>query len=260
MLYQFNKHCEQHSLIPDYQSAYREGYSCETSLLRLINDVLWTFEQGQAMSIAICDLSAAFDTVCHKTLLHVLEERCGVGPRSIKWYDQYLRPRSLKVTVNSAVSCERELTVSVPQGSTAGANIFTAYSATLDDVVPADLLLNGFADDHSIRKEFDPTSMHSVNQTKSLIELTMIKIKEWMNLVRLKMNDPKTKFIIFQSGRKKNVIEWKSINVNGIDIQRSDVVRLLGAWLDSKLSMKEHITKKAKTASLNLQRLKMIRR
>ena len=41
---QFNKHCSECGLFPDYQLAYREGYSCETALVKLMNDLLWTME------------------------------------------------------------------------------------------------------------------------------------------------------------------------------------------------------------------------
>ena len=35
-----NEHCDFHKLLPDYQSAYQNGYSCETTLIRLVNDIL----------------------------------------------------------------------------------------------------------------------------------------------------------------------------------------------------------------------------
>ena len=41
VLAQFNKHCSIHSLIPNYQSAYRANYSCETALTKIVNDILW---------------------------------------------------------------------------------------------------------------------------------------------------------------------------------------------------------------------------
>lgn len=87
----------------------------------------------------------------------------------------------------------------------------------------------------------------------------MIDIKEWMNKVRLKMNDSKTEFIVYASNRAKIPDELKSLNVNGTQIHRSEVVRLLGAWLDKELNMKHHVKTKARAASLNLQRLKKIR-
>ena len=43
MLTQFSRHCEDNQLMPDYQSAYRSNYSCETLLVKLVNDILWDF-------------------------------------------------------------------------------------------------------------------------------------------------------------------------------------------------------------------------
>ena len=47
VLTQFNKHYSTHRLIPDYQSAYRANYSCETALAKIVNDILWAMEQKQ---------------------------------------------------------------------------------------------------------------------------------------------------------------------------------------------------------------------
>ena len=69
---QMNNHCEQHKIIPDYQSAYRANYSCETALVKLVNDVLWCYKNQEAMQIVAIDLSVAFDTVDHDLLLSVL--------------------------------------------------------------------------------------------------------------------------------------------------------------------------------------------
>ena len=41
---QFTRHCDDHHLMPDYQSAYRRYYSCETALVKLVNDLLWNLE------------------------------------------------------------------------------------------------------------------------------------------------------------------------------------------------------------------------
>ena len=44
VLTQFNKHCSTSKLIPDYLSAYRANYSCETALTKIVNDILWAVE------------------------------------------------------------------------------------------------------------------------------------------------------------------------------------------------------------------------
>ena len=43
-LKQFIQHCDDQNLIPDYQSAYRSAYSTETALVKITNDILWSFE------------------------------------------------------------------------------------------------------------------------------------------------------------------------------------------------------------------------
>ena len=63
ILIQFNKHCSTHKLIPDYQSAYRANYSCETALVKIVNDILWAMGHHKVTSLMPIDLSAAFDKV-----------------------------------------------------------------------------------------------------------------------------------------------------------------------------------------------------
>ena len=75
MLKQLIKHCENHKLLPDFQSAYRKNYSTETSLIRLTNDILWSMEKQHLTSLAILDLLAAFHTMDHDILLHILEQK-----------------------------------------------------------------------------------------------------------------------------------------------------------------------------------------
>ena len=63
MLLRFNNHCEMNNLIPDYVSAYRSGYSTETVLLRLTDEILQNMDRQCITSLVAVDLSTAFDTV-----------------------------------------------------------------------------------------------------------------------------------------------------------------------------------------------------
>ena len=60
--------------MPDYQSAYHNGYSCKTAIVKLVNDILWAMENQNITAIMALDLSAAFDTVNHEILLNVLKK------------------------------------------------------------------------------------------------------------------------------------------------------------------------------------------
>ena len=254
MLLQVSKHCEEYQLQPDYQSAYREHYSCKTTILKISNDILWGMEAQSITSLVALDLSAAFNTVDHEILLSILSNKYGIKSKALKWFDQYLRPRSFKVTVNGAYSKEKDLGVSVPQGSCAGANIFNLYCSPLQDVVPDDLQLSGFADHHSVRKAFKTGNTNEEISTISKLESCLLSIKQWMDQARLKMNPSKMEFIYFGNAPQLLKCTIDSINVAGDLILRSDVIRYLGVWLNATLNFKLHVTKKCKVAMINFIR------
>ena len=54
------------------QSAYRHYHSTETALLRVNNDLLRAVDQYLEAVFVLLDLSSAFDTIDHETLLQRL--------------------------------------------------------------------------------------------------------------------------------------------------------------------------------------------
>ena len=74
ILYHGTQYMEEHTILPDYLSAYRTGYSTESVLLRLQNDVLKAMDEQNVTALAALDLSAVFDTVDHQVLVHVLNK------------------------------------------------------------------------------------------------------------------------------------------------------------------------------------------
>ena len=91
----------------------------------------------------------------------------------------------------------RQLICSVPQGSIQGAFLFISYVSTLDEIVK-DLTLNGFADNHSVRKTFRPDKLDHYQElnTIAVIEKSMLDIKARMDAVRLKMNNSKDRIYL----------------------------------------------------------------
>ena len=91
-LMQFDKHCREHHLLPDFQSAYRKAYSTETSLMKMTNDIFWSMERKQVTAVIVLDILAAFDTIDHDLLLDILWKRFGIAETALQWYQSYLRP------------------------------------------------------------------------------------------------------------------------------------------------------------------------
>ena len=101
-----NEHCNLYKLLPDYQSAYHYGYSCETAIIKFVNDLPWTMENQQVTAVMALDLSPAFDTVDHEILLSVLKHNFGLEDTVLNWFDSYLHPRSCKVNIGKEYSSE----------------------------------------------------------------------------------------------------------------------------------------------------------
>ena len=77
-----------------------------------------------------------------------------------------------------------------------------------------------------------------------------------MDQVHLKMNESKTEFIYFGWPSQLDKCIKTTININGEEIERSNITKYLGAYLDSKLDFKEHIKTKCKAAMLNIYKIR----
>ena len=114
-------------------------------------------EQQQATILVIMDLSAAFDMLHHDILLSVLNKRFGFQGSILNWVESYLHPRYFKVGIGDTKSDSRQLKQLVPQGSVGGPNLFNFYCSIITSVIPEDLDIDLGADDHNLRKTFQPS-------------------------------------------------------------------------------------------------------
>ena len=102
------------------QYAYQEHHSCETALLRVQNDILKSIDVKQCVVLLLLDLSAGFDTVDHKILLHRLRSRFGIKGKALSWLQSYLTDRSQSVQIDGFTSSARPLRFGVPPGVRVG--------------------------------------------------------------------------------------------------------------------------------------------
>ena len=121
--------------------------------------------------------------------------------------------------------------------------------------------LYGFADDHSIRKDFIAVKNdnHKERETILMLEKCLGKIKMWMGENRLKMNCSKTELILLGSRQQVQKCVTTHINVYGDEEHRSNIIKYLGAWMVEQLTVKQHITNKCRLAMYNVQKIKLVR-
>ena len=73
-----------------------------------------------------------------------------------------------------------------------------------------------------------------------LLTENLTKIKEWMSSVRLKINKSKLEFIIFGNRTKVNKCASDGLRIEGKIVNRSQIAKYLGAWMDTDLTLKTH--------------------
>ena len=110
-----------------FQSYFRPRHSTESALLSVFNDIILTVDSGCAAILVTLDLTAAFDTVDHRTLLSRLDQYAGISGAALKLLQSYLTNRSFSVKLGEFSSSMAPLTCGVPRGSVLGSLLFSVY-------------------------------------------------------------------------------------------------------------------------------------
>jgi len=97
----------------------------------MLMDILRALDAGDLTMLTLLDLSAAFDTVDHATLLRRLEISYGIHSSSLGWFSSYLSSRFQYVRCGLSKSTLIMVLCGVPQGSVLGPILFLLCTADI---------------------------------------------------------------------------------------------------------------------------------
>ena len=207
------------NLFPVFQSAYRQNHSTETALLKVMNDILLNMNNQRVTLLILLDLSAAFDTVNHDTMLRRLEYSFGIQGKALSWFASYLSGRTQRIMINESLSKPFKLECGVPQGSCLGPLLFTLYTSKPFEIIKHHLpMIHCYADDSQVYISFSPNDRAEQLAVVRNMEDCITDIRSWMLDNDLKFNDNKTEFLIIGSSQQLGKLDNISIRVGDSDI------------------------------------------
>ena len=273
------------------QYANQKGKLIQHYLVSMIDRILGALDKNSkgdtcAVLATLVDWKQAFNRQCPKLGVESFIQN-GVRPSLIPLMISYFQGRKMKVKWYGVVSAIRELYGGGPQGSTFGLWEYLSQSNDNADCVSESdrfkfvddlsfleiihLLSVGIAS-YNIREHI-PSNVATHNQVipasnlKSQEQLT--QINEWTKKKKMRLNEDKTKNIIFNFSKKYQFTT--NLSVNEKEIELVEEVRLLGTIITKDLKWNKNtkelvrrgyqrmqLLNKAATFSSNIGDLKSI--
>lgn len=250
---QLYSYLQSNSLLPISQSGFRLGHSTESSLLKLYNDIILSFDSNLVSVLVCLDYSSAFDTVDHLILLSVLKNKFNIINSCYSWFESYLSDRSFSVSLNHLSSNPSISSCGVPQGSILGPLLFIIYTSELSYIISSNNCNSlSYADDSHLYCSFDASSLGLV---MSSISSCLTAVESWSSSMSLKLNPSKFELIYFDRFGK---LTFEPCIFSSYTITPTDSIRSLGFIFDSKLSLSNQIFSVTRSCYFHLRRIKQL--
>jgi hypothetical protein len=224
-----------------YQSAYRKAHSTETALLKILDDIYRAIGNHNPTLLIALDISAAFDTIDHLTLINRLEQTFGISSVALDWILSYLSGRSQFVRLGNCTSAPHPCPSGVPQGSVLGPLLFTLYISPVANVISSfGISHHQYADDTQLYSAIDRASFTQA----SVLDCCATAVHRWFILSGLALYPDKSEAIPFGTASSVSALQAAvpTVTVAGSSIGLAGQVKNLGIILDSHLSFNSRLS------------------
>ncbi len=232
----------------------RKCHSTATALIKIYDDFLKGFDNGNFVGAVFIDLRKAFDTVDHGILLKKLVAY-GVEGRELEWFKSYLSNRIQQIDFKQTLSDVQTVTIGVPQGSILGPVLFIIFMNDALDAIKQ--ILDLYADNTNLQAS-DP----DLSVLEQRLNEDLECLSKWQNENRLVLNTDKTVCMILSTHQCRATLTNCTLNLKVGDkpIKQVNVVKLLGIINDQSLTWDKHIYKMCNKISKKLGLLKRLKK
>ena len=230
------------NIFSQFISGFRPKHSCETVLLRMVENIKLSLDQGQIVSAIITDLSRAFDSIPYKLFVSKLYAY-GLSMSACELMFNYYSNRKQRVKMGNSTSEWQSVYKGSAQGSVIGPLSYNIFSNDMLSILDNDINVYNYADDNTLT-----SSGYDYDVVQDKLVRNIEKVMQWFEENDMKINPDKFQYIVF--GKNESI---KDIKIGNVNIQPVNYVKVLGVYLDNKLNFDLHITKLSQKAGRQIQ-------
>ena len=217
----FEKHVNKHlmaymnkyNIIHESQSGFRRKHSCQTALVKLIDQWMAGIDKGDTIGSMFIDFRKAFDLVDHKILIQKLAAYI-LSRSSLIWFISYLESRQQTIQYDKGMTTFSNILSGVPQGSILGPTLFLLFVNDLP-LFLKHCYCDLFADDATIH-----TSSSDKNAINEEISTDLLQIVYWSQRNKLPINFDKTTYMLIRARKRINDTDNLELNVGETNIKQ----------------------------------------
>ena len=185
-----------YSLIHETQSGFRQKHSCQTALVKLIDQWMACIDKGDIIGSLFLDFRKAFDLVNHNILIKKLSVY-KIRNQSLQWFISYLESRQQTIASGQGMSIRSLIRSGVPQGSILGPILFLLFINDLP-LLLKNCHVDFFADDATAH-----TSNKDIEIINAELQSDFSIAVSWSKQNKLPINYDKTTYMVL--GSKKRI-------------------------------------------------------